>query len=227
MICKHTSSFLWIFFVLLSCQINPKQSETTTSKNAEPTATADSSQAAPIPDEAANTPAEEAQAVTPAQRIKPGISIGQTTLNMKAEAVNQVLGKGDRSDAAMGKAWSVWYSKPNSSDTARHETTIYFVTNMGGPDEASRVKQIRVTSSFFKTTANLGVGMKLAVIQKAFPNLKAVQTYTSSKIKQSVTILDDTAAGIAFEINPQNTCVAVAVHEPQQPVNTTYINLFP
>ena len=226
MIRKPTTSLLWIFLVLLGCQTSPEQSRTTTAKNDEPTATTDT-RAAPLPDEAVNTPAEKEQVVTPAQLIKPGISIGQTTLNMKAEAVNQVLGKGDRSDGAMGKAWSVWYSKPNSQDTVRHETTIYFVTNMGGPDEASRVKQIRVTSSFFRTAANLGVGTNLADIQKAFPNLKVVQTYTSSKLKQSVTILDDTAAGIAFEINPANMCVAVVIHEPQQPVNTTYTHLFP
>ena len=219
-------SCFWVFCLLAGCQANPNQGETANPGNTEPTVTTNIADSINITD-APISPQENKKEFTSAQLIKPGKSIGQTALNMKAEEVNKRLGKGDKSDAAMGKAWSIWYSKPTARDTIRKETTIYFVTNMGGPDEASRVKQIRVTSAYFKTADNLGVGSQLKFIQRAFPHLEKVTSYASDLTKQPITILDDITTGIAFEINPDNTCVAVVVHEPQQPVNTTYINLFP
>jgi len=225
MIGKQTQSFLGIVLLLSNCQ--PKQNETKETDSAKQTIIADSSEAINSPDRSGASTEEKNKSITPAQLIVPGKSIGQTALQMKAEVINQILGKSDRSDAAMGKSWAVWYSRPTASDTIRKETTIYFATNMGGPDEASRVKQIRVTSPFFQTAGHVGVGTPLKAIQQAFPNLKAAKTYTSVKTKQSITILDDAASGIAFEFNPSQTCVAVVVHEPQQPVNTIYINLFP
>jgi len=216
----------WVFFLLVGCQANPNQGETTNPGNTEPTVTTDKTDSVNVTD-APVMPKENRKEIAPAQLIIPGKSIGQTAINMKAEEVNKRLGKGDKSNAAMGKAWAIWYSKPTARDTIRKEATIYFVTNMGGPDEASRVKQIRVTSAYFKTADNLGVGSKLEFIQPAFPHLKQVTSYASNQTNQPITILDDIATGIAFEINPDNTCVAAVVHEPQQPVNTTYINLFP
>ncbi|PIQ22747.1 MAG: hypothetical protein COW65_01355 [Cytophagales bacterium CG18_big_fil_WC_8_21_14_2_50_42_9] len=225
MIGKQIQSFLGIILLLSNCQ--PKQNETKKVEISTQTTIIDSSEAVNSPDRSGASTEEKNKSITPAQLIVPGKSIGQTALQMKAEEVNQILGKSDRSDAAMGKAWAIWYSRPTASDTIRKETTIYFATNMGGSDEASRVKQIRVTSPFFQTAGHVGVGTALKAIQQAFPNLQKAKTYTSAKTKQSITILDDAATGIAFEFNANETCVAVVVHEPQQPVNTIYINLFP
>lgn len=216
-------SLAGVTLMLFSCQTNSPETKTPT-KTQLP---AVSSGVSNLEDKPAGATENLPVTVATNRLIIPGKSIGQTALNMKGDTVNQLLGKGDRQDAAMGKAWVVWYAKPAAPDTLPKETTIYFVTNMGGPDEASRVKQIRVTSVFFKTAAHLGVGSHLRALQKAYPQLSSPQTYTSPQTGKSITILDDKTSGIAFEINAAHICTAVVVHEPQQPVNTTYIHLFP
>lgn len=166
--------------------------------------------------------AEVLNTIKPQHLIVAGKSIGQTTLNMKAETIHNVLGSSDKSDAAMGKAWAVWYAKAAVPNKVRHSTILYFATNMGAADAASRVKQVRVNSSFFKTKTRLGVDSKLPNITLAYPNIKPVTSCSAPGTAQPVIILDDKAAGIAFEINAEKVCVAVVVHEPHQAVNTIY-----
>ncbi|RDC64714.1 hypothetical protein [Adhaeribacter pallidiroseus] len=167
--------------------------------------------------------------VTPNRLIVPGKSIGLTALQEKAEVVTARLGKPDSSDAAMGKALATWFSKPDTTvpKAARHQTTIYFKTNMGGPDEASRVDQIRITSPYFLTIDSVHVNSDVASIQKSFPEIVKVAAYTSPQNAAKVTIYDDAAAGIAFEMNEQARCVAITVHAANQGIKNSYLPLFP
>ena len=80
--------------------------------------------------------------------IVPGKSIGQVTLEAPAQSL-AVLGKPDGGDAAMMKAWRIWYSrkKDNSMDSSR---MLAVFTAMRTQD-TQYVKQIRVTSPRFRT----------------------------------------------------------------------------
>ena len=134
------------FIIICSCGHSKKNTSGNTPSSDKPII--DTS--AVTPDRNQANAGQSANVVQANQLIVPGKSIGQTTLNMTAEEVTKLLGQGDQSDAAMGKAWVVWYSKPTAHDTVRKETIIYFVINMG-KDQTSRVKQIRFTTTFFKT----------------------------------------------------------------------------
>ena len=91
------------------------------------------------------------------QLVVPGISVGQTAINEASENVHKRLGKPDGGDAAMGKSVSIWYA---NHDTSSYLTQMFFTRNMGN-DETSRVKQIRVTSPWFKLNNNLFAGSPL------------------------------------------------------------------
>ncbi len=56
-----------------------------------------------------------------AWKIQPGEYIGNTKLGEKVEEMSKALSNADGGDAAMGKAWSFWYSrkKDNSIDSSR------------------------------------------------------------------------------------------------------------
>ncbi|PSR54422.1 hypothetical protein AHMF7605_13330 [Adhaeribacter arboris] len=183
-----------------------------------------------------NNPAElttDAKPTVPevkaSQLINPGKSIGLTKLQEKAEQVGARLGKPDVSDAAMGKALATWFSKPaaNAPDTTRHQTTIYFTTNMGAPDEASRVNQIRVTSPYFRTADSVQVGSNWAFIQQKYPEAIKAAAYKLPNKQSKITICDAIAAGIAFEIDEQGRCVAITIHQPQHDIRDSYLPLFP
>lgn len=89
------------------------------------------------------------------------------------------------------------------------------------------VQQIRVTSSFFKTQEGLSVYADLKEIKQSFPALKQAATYRA-KDGRTVTLHDDTKAGIAFETVDaagQQICIGIVVHEPGRKVLETYISL--
>ncbi|QMU30226.1 hypothetical protein [Adhaeribacter radiodurans] len=167
--------------------------------------------------------------VKTSQLIVPGKSIGLTKLQEKAEQVTASLGKPDFSDGAMGKALATWLSKPaaDATDTTRHRTTIYFTTNMGAPDEASRVNQIRVTSPYFRTVDSVQVGSDWSFIQKKYHGTIKAAAYKVTGTSKKVTIYDAVADGITFEIDEQGRCVAITIHQPQQDIRNTYLPLFP
>ena len=161
------------------------------------------------------------------QLIIPGKSIGQTFINEKGDSVFKLLGKADAGDAAMGKSISTWYSKSsiNNNDSVKHSTTVYFTTNMGGPDEANRAKQIRVTSPFFITSERLGVNSDFDSLMHYFPEIKKTAVYKDAA-KKEVFIYDDIKAGIAFEINNGNKCVGVTIHPSGDKAFGTYLAFF-
>lgn len=156
--------------------------------------------------------------------IIPGKSIGHTAINDKADSIFKKLGKADVGDAAMGKSIQTWYSKLET-DTTKYSTTIFFTTNMGGPDEASRAKQIRVTSPFFMTAERIAVNSVLDSVSHYFPLAIKTAVYKDAA-KNPVYIYDDKKAGIAFEINDQNKCLGITIHPENEKAFQTYLSFF-
>ncbi len=171
-----------------------------------------------------------ADSVVPVNRlIIPGKSIGLTSIDEKNADASKHLGPPASEDAAMGgKELVTWYSKPviHGTDTVINETDIFFTTNMGGPDEASRVRHIRITSSFFMTAQRVGTGTSLDSIQKNFQGIKKIATYTSPKTKKQVSIYDENHSGIAFEIDVTGKCIGITVHKPDEEAYETYNSIF-
>ena len=168
----------------------------------------------------------------PANRlIIPGKSIGLTSLDQKIEEATKHLGPPASEDAAMGgKELEIWYSKPviHGTDTVINETDIFFTSNMNeeGSDKTTRVRHIRISSGFFATMQHIHNGSSQDSIQKYFPGIKKIASYTSPKSKKQVTIYDDGKSGIAFEIDDKNICVGITVHKPGDKAYETYNSLF-
>ncbi|RYD78956.1 MAG: hypothetical protein EOP53_10375 [Sphingobacteriales bacterium] len=154
-----------------------------------------------------------------AKMIIPGKSIGLTHLYESADSVFLLLGKPDSSDAAMGKMMASWYKN-------NHETHIFFGRKMGSEDETSRVKQIRITSSYFVTEKGVSVGSAIHQIQMEFPELKIAGSYISPQTHLQTTIYDDLQKGIAFETDAKNGCVGITVHKPNQQSYEIYNALY-
>lgn len=157
------------------------------------------------------------------QLILPGQSIGTISINESADSVSRKLGKPDAGDAAMGKSLATWYAK---HDTSGYETQLFFTKQMGTADETSRVKQIRITSPWFKTMDYMSVGMHLQTIEskKEFSLKKSAQ-YSDGN--GQFFIYDDADAGIAFEIDDKNVCTGMIVHEPDKDATSSYIAFHP
>lgn len=152
--------------------------------------------------------------------IVPGKSIGLTAIGETAEGIALKLGPADEGDAAMGKSIGTWYSKSNRV----HSTTIYFTTNFGDSTEAKRVSQVRINSPYFSTKDDIKTSSSFAAIQQSFPAIKETGYYTVTKqIKMIIRTFDDINAGIAFEIDPENICVGVAIHKPGEKAYQTYL----
>ncbi|WP_183575894.1 hypothetical protein HDF18_18510 [Mucilaginibacter sp. X5P1] len=153
------------------------------------------------------------------QLILPGQSIGTISINENADSVFRKLGKPDAGDAAMGKSLATWYAK---HDTSGYETQIFFAKQMGTADEASQVKQIRITSPWFKTMDYMSTGMHLQTIEskKEFSLKKSAQYTDGGKL---YFIYDDADAGMAFEIDNRNVCTGIIIHEPRKDATASYI----
>jgi len=155
--------------------------------------------------------------LVPARMIIPGKRIGTITLNSNADSLTTTLGKPDFSDAAMGAAFMTWYADHKKSS---YQTSVYAHHNMGNKDEAiSHVEIIRVTSPWYKTADYAGAGSMLKDVKKLY-RLKKHPSTGSKKLW----MYDDYNAGIAFEVDSTQRCVAVLVHTKGDST-LTYINL--
>ncbi|MCX2574842.1 hypothetical protein [Pedobacter sandarakinus] len=161
--------------------------------------------------------------VDPTFLIVPGRSIGEISLGDSIEKVAKVLGKADGGDAAMGKAWGIWYgSKMENGDT--DEIAIYSSykdTTMHVKD----VKQIRITSPKYKTQDGFTVGRTTSETKNKFPGMALASSYLTAT-KDTVQIYDAKQEGIAFEFL-RGKGVALTIHPPNQSVNNTYLTLHP
>lgn len=165
-----------------------------------------------------------------AWRIEPGKYIGNTQLGATADEMASRLGAADGGDAAMGKAWSIWYSRKQdkSIDSAKY-LAVYSVREETNGREAMVVKQIRVNTPSFTTAKGLKVGSSYFDIKKLFPAIKVVAQYQDKLKGRKITLYDVRKSGIAFEMTAVNggkpACTAITVHPKGESINT-YI-LFP
>lgn len=147
--------------------------------------------------------------------IVPGKSIGQIKLEAPAQSLT-VLGKPDGGDAAMMKAWRIWYSRKKDKRIDSSHLVAAF-TAMRSAD-TQYVKQIRVNSPQFKTVKGVGAGSSMAAIKKAYPGIELVQTYESANKARRIAVYQDTKAGIAFETSNSRSkkpvCSMVVVFDP-------------
>jgi hypothetical protein len=155
--------------------------------------------------------------------IVPGMSIGSISLEQKSEQLEDILGKPDLSDSAMGKAWLTWFTKVGDSITG-HEINVY-VAHQDGELKQQVVRQIRVTSADFKTKSGICASQTLDEIQKQFPNVKASGKYDMES-GQPVAVFDDVDSGIAFEFE-DSICTGVIIHHKGHNVYKEYSYFHP
>ncbi|ARS38961.1 hypothetical protein CA265_04410 [Sphingobacteriaceae bacterium GW460-11-11-14-LB5] len=152
-----------------------------------------------------------------------GHSVGEITLGENMEQVGIKLGRPSAGDAAMGKAWGIWYS---NDSTGKHPNEIavyssYRDTSMLVKD----VKQIRITSNQFKTQNGLATGSTLEDTKLKFPSLKKLSAYLNED-QDTVTVYDAQKDGIGFEFL-KGKSISLTVHRANIPVNATYLTLHP
>ena len=155
-----------------------------------------------------------------------GKSIGKVTLGTEASALENLLGKPDLSDAAMGKAWLTWKGKRDSHNNLP-ELNIY-ITYRDTSMREKIVRQIRTTSPDFSTGNGLSVYSSFDKLRKEFPGIKKVAGYQEDG--REILMFDDRDKGIAFEFaiaGRELICTGIIVHEKGKGVNDIYITLHP
>ncbi|MEI7965868.1 MAG: hypothetical protein WCH29_11935 [Chitinophagaceae bacterium] len=166
----------------------------------------------------------QAQQPIPAKKlIVPGKQIGLTRISDRATLVRKRLGAPSFEEAAMGKSLAQWISANDN----RIETDIFFITNMGAANEASRAEMIRVSSPYFITQQQIATGSTLSAIQPLYPRIKKLGTYTQAETHFTIALYDDRKAGICFEIDEAGKCVGIAIHKPGKESYGLYFALFP
>jgi hypothetical protein len=155
--------------------------------------------------------------------IVPGKQIGLTRISDRATLVRKKLGAPSFEEAAMGKSLAQWISTIDKGI----ETDIFFITNMGAANEASRAEMIRVSSPYFITQLNISIGAMLSAIQPLYPRIKKVGSYTAAETHFTIALYDDRKAGICFEIDESGKCVGIAVHKPGKESYGLYFARFP
>src|ERR1700719_2276614 len=139
--------------------------------------------------------------------ITPGVGIGRVLLGQRLDEIHASLGAPKLSDAAMGgRLWEIWRSGTAFEGTRQNgseELEIYFTrerSDLGGP---SIVRQIRVSSPFFRTLSGISIRNSFSEIIGSFPNLRVDEELTSAlnggQSEKEFEMFVDTTRGIAFE----------------------------
>jgi hypothetical protein len=174
-------------------------------------------------DSMSNLASAPTQSVDERFLVVAGRSVGEIALGEDVEEVSRMLGRPNAGDAAMGKAWGIWYS---DDSTAKHRNEIavyssYRDTSMRIKD----VKQIRITSNRFKTKDGLATGSTLEDAKLKFPTIEKLSAYLNED-KDTVTVYDAKKDGIGFEFL-KGKSISLTVHQVNIPVNGTYLTLHP
>lgn len=174
-------------------------------------------------DSVSNRKSVKTQAIDERFLIVAGKSIGEIFLGENMEQVGEKLGRPDAGDAAMGKAWGIWYS---NDSTGKHPNEIavyssYRDTSMLVKD----VKQIRITSDQFKTQDGLATGTTMEETKNKFPAIEKLSAYLNED-KDTITVYDAKNEGIGFEFL-KGKSISITVHPVNTPVNATYLTLHP
>ena len=139
--------------------------------------------------------------------VTPGVGIGRVLLGQRLDEVHASLGAPKLSDAAMGgRLWEIWRSGTafdGKRQNGPEELEIYFTrerSDLGGP---SLVRQIRVSSPFFRTPSGVSIRSSFSEISESFPNLRIDEelTYALSggRNEKEFEMFVDRTRGIAFE----------------------------
>jgi hypothetical protein len=166
--------------------------------------------------------AQSAAAQT-AWRIEPGRYIGNTRIDSSVAGLSRQLGPADGGDAAMGKAWGIWYSRKSDKSIDSSRYLAVYSSIGSGDDIVHHIRQVRINTASFKTKAGIKVGSSFASVKKAFPKIIRAATYEEPMLHKRIEIYDDVKQGIAFEITGKK-CTAISVHERGESVNT-YLQL--
>jgi len=147
------------------------------------------------------------QGAASAATITPGVGIGRVLLGQTLDQVHASLGTPKLSDAAMGgRLWETWRSGSafdGKRQNGPEELEIYFTrerSDLGGP---SLVRQIRVSSPFFRTDSGISIRNSFSDIIATFPNLRVDEELTyglsGGRNEKEFEMFVDQARGIAFE----------------------------
>lgn len=155
--------------------------------------------------------------------IVPGRSVGEISLGDDLESVGKRMGRPDAGDAAMGKAWGIWY-KTDAVTKQKSELAIYSAyrdTSM----RVKEVKQIRITSNAYKTQDGFGTGRTMNDTELHFPGMEEVAAYLNEN-KDTILVYDAKPEGISFEFL-KGRGISITVHSKNVPINNTYLTLHP
>lgn len=144
--------------------------------------------------------------ITEEALVVPGESVGPIRLGQADSALLAQLGEPDYSDAAMGKAVLAWYM---SNDSPGYPLSVFTARNMGN-DETARIRQIRITSPYYTTSEGLCANSSLKQISAQY-HTEQVDTYEKDGQHYAI---HDTKQGIAFEVDPNDSCIAIIVYAP-------------
>lgn len=222
---KNIYAVMFIATFLYSCSDQPK---TTTVKFTD-TAVRDTLSAAKINALKNDSVARLLQSLAANDSIVPGKSIGNISVEENTDETIQALGQPDSAKAQTGGSVLSWYRNLPGKAADSNVNSIKVLTKIisGKQEEISRVKQIRTTSSFFKTAGLAGVGSTIVFIKMQFPSLKNAAGSYTDKNGSNVTVYDAVKEGIAFEINETTKCIGIIVHSPGQKAWETYSILGP
>ena len=151
--------------------------------------------------------------------IIPGKSIGYIYLNEVQDSIISKLGKPDAGDAGMGKSVSIYKNTENNSSFK-----IYYTTNMGAANEASRAKLFHTNSTFFSTENKIRIGSGLEEIKKYFPQVKHLAVISIEK--DTFQLYDAVEKGIAFEMDKENICRGITLHTAGEVIQPTYLPFY-
>jgi hypothetical protein len=162
--------------------------------------------------------------------ILPGVGIGHVILGQNQGDIHASLGDPKLSAGGTnGRIWEIWRSGvafDGKRQNGLEELEVYFAHDPSNPQVGSIVRQIRVTSPFFKTTSGISIRSTFAEIISAFPNLHRDEVLTDAqnegRSEKEFEILVDMTRGIAFEFrngatadpNAGGYCAAIHVFRP-------------
>jgi hypothetical protein len=215
---------LFIFFLFTACNNAPATNDDTSNKDSittQPDTIIKHDTTAVNNDTIKNVETTEGEPL-----IIAGKSVGKVSLGTDASTLQNILGKPDMSDAAMGKAWITWYGKKPNEHNNKTELDIYTAYKDTSMREQT-VQQIRTTSSFFSTADSVHVYSSLDDIKNKYAVKKSAR-YNSDN--RTINIYDDKSRGIAFEIasaGTQTICTGIIIHPKNKSVNDIYIMLHP
>ena len=156
--------------------------------------------------------------------IVPGESIGKIKLGQSITSLNEILGRPDAGDAAMGKEWGIWY-EGDTTKNKKDEIAIYSAYTDSTMKEKS-VKQIRITAEKYATAEQLSTGNVRFDFKVKYPDFKKVATYFDTKLGDTIKLIDSKSSGIAVEFL-RGIGKAIMVHKKGEDVNTGYLTLHP